>query len=109
MMQLRGFAVSVLITIKIPGDTGAFRRAITERADEFAKIGEGARSVGAIHHRLGLGDGYVLVVDEWESSEQFERFFGSPSLQAFIHEVGGHTAAAPRVIVAEAIGSADQF
>jgi hypothetical protein len=62
--------MSVLITVKVTGDTAAFRQAVTERADEFAKIGESARGFGAIHHRFGVGDGYVLAVDEWESPER---------------------------------------
>ena len=47
-----------------------------------------AQTVGAIHHRFGIGDGFVLVVDEWESAEQFEAFFSNPDLQAFIGEIG---------------------
>ncbi len=41
-----------------------------------------ARSApGAIHHRFGVGDGFVLVVDEWETIEQFQQFFSNPELQ----------------------------
>lgn len=105
----RGSVMSVLITIKVTGDTVAFRRAVTERATEFAKIGESARAVGAIHHRFGIGDGYVLIVDEWESTQQFENFFSNPDLQAFIGEIGGDTSVAPEIAASEAIESSDQF
>ena len=103
----RGSAMSTLITIKVPGDTAVFRRAITERASDFAEIGENARGVGAIHHRFGIGAGFVLVVDEWESAEQFEKFFGDPDLAAFIREIGGTGPA--EITVTEAIQSADDF
>ena len=101
--------MSVLITIKVGGDVTAFRRAVTARAEEFAKFGSASQAVGAIHHRFGIGDGYVLVVDEWETAEQFEKFFSNPELQTFIGEIGGDTTAAPEITVTEAIESADQF
>jgi hypothetical protein len=101
--------MSVLVTVKVRGDTAMFRSAITERSDEFAKISESSRGVGAIHHQFGIGDGFVLVVDEWESAEQFESFFGNPELQKFIAEVGGDTSSPPDITVTEAIESRDQF
>ena len=100
--------MSVLIIAKFQGDTDAFRKALTERAGEFEKIAAGTRSQGAIHHRFGVGDGFILVVDEWESAEQFQRFFANPELQAFIGTVGA-APTPPEIIVCEAVASADQF
>ena len=68
-----------------------------------------AEAVGAIHHRFGVGDGFVLVVDEWESAAHFEKFFSNPELQAFIGSTGGDPNTPPEITVTEAIGSADQF
>ena len=100
--------MSVLIIGKFQGDTAKFRQALVERADEFAKIGETGRSAGAIHHRFGIGDGFVVVQDEWESVGQFQQFFADPSLQAFIASVGADPAP-PELIVSEAVSSSDQF
>lgn len=100
--------MSVLVVTKVSGDTGKFREALASRAGEFANVADRAKAVGAIHHRFGIGDGYVLVVDEWESAEQFEKFFSGPDLQAFIGSVGG-AAAPPEIILTEAIRSADEF
>jgi len=100
--------MSVLIIAKFPGDTDKFRRSLEERADEFAKISEESQGVGGLHHRFGIGDGFVLVVDEWESVEQFQAFMANPELQAFIGSVGG-APVPPEVIVAEAITSPDEF
>jgi len=100
--------VSVLIIGKFQGDTAKFRQALTDRADEFVKIADTARSVGAIHHRFGIGDGVVVIVDEWESVEHFQQFFADPSLQAFIGSVGA-APAPPELIVTEAVASPDQF
>ena len=62
---------------------------------------------GGIHRRFGVGDGFVVVVDEWESVEHFRQFFGNPELQAFIGSVGA--AAPPEMIVAESVTSPDEF
>jgi len=100
--------MSVLIIGKFQGDTAKFRQALTDRADEFAKIADGARSAGAIHHRFGIGDGFVMIVDEWQSAGQFQQFFANPDLQAFIGSVGA-APAPPELTVVEAVTSADQF
>jgi quinol monooxygenase YgiN len=100
--------MSVLIIGKFQGDTAKFRQSLTERAGEFAKIAETSKAAGGLHHRFGIGDGYVLVVDEWESVEHFQKFMADPDLQAFIGSVGG-APEPPEVIVAEAVASADQF
>jgi hypothetical protein len=101
--------MSVLITAKIKGDVAVFRTALAERAGEFEKVAERGREAGAIHHRFGVGDGYVLVIDEWGSAEQFEKFFGDPELQAFVGSAGGDVSVPPEITVAQAISSPDQF
>jgi quinol monooxygenase YgiN len=100
--------MSVLVTVKVKGDTAAFRQALADRAGEFEKISAASRAQGAIHHRFGLGDGFVLVVDEWESPGHFEQFFSNPDLQGFIASVGA-AAEPPEITVAETVASADQF
>jgi hypothetical protein len=98
----------MLVIGKFQGDTATFRQALTDRADEFAKIADMARSQGAVHHRFGIGDGFVMIVDEWESVQHFEQFFSDPDLQAFIGTVGADPGP-PELTIAEAITSVDQF
>ena len=100
--------MSVLVIGKFHGDTAKFRQALTDRAGEFAKITAMARSAGGIHHRFGIGDDYVVIVDEWETAGQFEQFFANPDLQAFIGSVGADPAP-PQITVAEAVASPDQY
>ncbi len=100
--------MSVHIVTKFTGDTAKFGQALVDRASEFVEIGERARSQGAIHHRFGVGDGFIAVIDEWESVQHFESFFSDPNLQAFIGSVGAD-AGPPEVTVAEAISSPDEF
>ena len=100
--------MSVLIIGTFQGDTAKFRQALTDRADEFVKIADTARSADAIHHRFGIGDGFVMIVDEWESVEHFQQFFADPSLQAFVGSAGADPAP-PELTIAEAVASPDQF
>jgi hypothetical protein len=100
--------MSVLVIAKFEGDTAAFRQALADRAGEFVKYGDMARAAGGVHHRFGIGDGFVVVVDEWDSVEQFQQFFSNPDLQAFIGTVGA-APAPPEMIVAEAVASPDQY
>jgi hypothetical protein len=100
--------MSVLIIGKFQGNTEEFRLALTERAGEFAKVSDMARAAGGIHHRFGVGDGYVVIVDEWETAAQFEQFFADPELQAFIGSIGADPTP-PEITVAESISSPDQY
>lgn len=100
--------MSVLIVGKFTGDTAKFQQALSDRGSEFAEIGDRARSAGAIHHRFGIGDGFVMIIDEWESVEHFQKFFSDPNLQAFIGSAGADPGP-PELIVSEAISSPDQF
>jgi hypothetical protein len=45
---------------------------------------------------------FALIVDEWESVEQFQQFFADPELQAFIATTGA-SPEPPQIIVAEAL------
>jgi quinol monooxygenase YgiN len=100
--------MSVLVTGKFQGDTAKFRQALVDRAGEFEKIAGMARAEGGIHHRFGIGDGFVMIVDEWASAEHFQRFFANPDLQAFIGSVGADPAP-PEITLTEAISSPDQY
>jgi quinol monooxygenase YgiN len=100
--------MSVLVTGKFQGNTATFRQALIDRSDEFAKISEMARSEGGIHHRFGVGDGFVVIVDEWETAEQFQRFFSNPDLQAFIAAIGA-APGPPEITITEAVVSPDQY
>jgi hypothetical protein len=100
--------MSVLAVVKFQGDTAAFRQALIDRADEFAKLADSARAAGGIHHRFGVGDGVVVAVDEWESIAHFEKFFADPALQAFIGSVGA-APVPPEVTITDAVASPDQY
>lgn len=99
--------MSVLIIGKFPGDTAVFKKMLTDRADELVGISEQARAAGSIHHRFGVGDGFVILVDEWESPQQFEQFFGRADIQALTGEMGA--SGPPEITVVEAVASPSDY
>jgi hypothetical protein len=101
--------MSVLVVFKVNGDTATFRQALQDRGDEFAAIAARAQAAGAIHHRFGIGEGFVMVVDEWESAERFETFFSDPGLQEFIASVGAAPGPPELLTFSDAVSSPDQF
>ena len=101
--------MSFLITLKVPGDTAVFSQAAVERAAEFEAIAARAKAAGAIHHRFGVGDGFVHVIDEWETVEGFMGFFGEPSMQEFIGTIGADTSVEPDITISQSVDSADAF
>ncbi|HEY8699879.1 MAG TPA: hypothetical protein VIM08_02780 [Arthrobacter sp.] len=101
--------MSIIVAVKVYGDTAAFTKSLDEQADDFRAIKERAQVAGALHHQLAIGDGFVLVNDEWESAAAFEKFFSDPELQAFIGSVGGDPSKAPEITIAESVDSPDKF
>jgi hypothetical protein len=99
--------MSVLVTMKVQGDTDQFRRFLAAEGDRLREIAQTARDAGAIHHRFGIGDGFVVVVDEWDSAESFQRFISSDEVVAVIGEMGAQ--GEPVVDISEAVDSPDQF
>ncbi len=100
--------MSVLMTMRVQGDTNQFRSFMERRADDLRAIADQAREAGCLHHRFGIGDGFVLVVDEWESAEHFQRFFdGNEQLAAVMRDAGVQSE--PEISFADAVASPDQF
>jgi hypothetical protein len=99
--------MSVLVTMKVQGDTDQFRRFLETEGDRLRGIAQTARDAGAIHHRFGIGDGFVVVVDEWDSAESFQRFISGDEVVAVIGEMGAQ--GEPTVDISEAVDSPDQF
>jgi quinol monooxygenase YgiN len=56
-----------------------------------------------------VGDGYILINDEWESAQKFESFFSDPGLREFMGTVGADLTTPPQITVGESIGSPDNF
>jgi len=99
--------MSVLVTMRVSGDTDQFRRFVETDGDFMRRLGEQAKAQGAIHHRFGVGDGFVVVVDEWESADAFQRFFQRDDIAQAILRAGAQ--GEPEISITEAIETPDQF
>ena len=100
--------MSVLVTLKVQGDTGQFRRWISSGDERLDRVSADARSRGCLHHRFGVGDGFVIVWDEWESADAFERFFReNPDMPSVMRDAGA--LGEPEITFTEAIETPDQF
>jgi heme-degrading monooxygenase HmoA len=100
--------MSVLVTMRVSGDTAKFREYVEQNPDHLRQISEDARSRGCLAHRFGVGDGFVFVVDEWESAQAFQGFFNGNQEVAKVMEASG-AQGEPEFIFSEAISTADQF
>jgi hypothetical protein len=101
--------MSVIVAVKVFGDTDAFRKSLEERADDYRRIATQGKEHGALSHRFAVGDGFILVNDEWESADAFQSFFGGSEIREFIGSVGGDPNRAPEITVGDSIDSPDRF
>jgi len=100
--------MSVVVTVRVGGDTERFRGYVAENGQTLTAIAEEARAKGCRHHRFAVGDGYVLVVDEWETAESFQAFFeGNEAIAGVMRDSGAQSE--PEISIAEALDTADQF
>jgi len=99
--------MSVLVTMKVRGDTDQFRRFLVDAEERLRGIAESAKQAGAIHHRFGVGDGFVIVMDEWETAQAFQAFVSSDEIAQVMRDAGAQSE--PEVEITEAIESPDRF
>ena len=99
--------MTVLVTMKVKADTDQFRRFLAEDPERLRAFARSARTAGAIHHRFGLGDGYFVVVDEWESVESFQAFMSRDEIGAVLRDSGARSA--PEIDITEVVASPDQL
>jgi heme-degrading monooxygenase HmoA len=83
--------MAVLVTLRITGDPNRIEQALTSDVERLMAISERSKEKGALHHRFyANADGSeMLVVDEWETAEGFQQFFGeNPDIGAMMGEAG---------------------
>src|SRR5262249_35233554 len=71
--------MAVMMIGALPGVTTSQYDQVNEKLGNHAR---GDEPDGLIQHVAGETDGGLLVVDVWESPEQFERFFAEGAAQA---------------------------
>jgi quinol monooxygenase YgiN len=81
--------MSVVMTLRVKADPARVEEFANANAELMQTIADRARAGGCISHAFYGGEGEVLVLDEWESAEAFQRFFdGSPEIPEMMGSVG---------------------
>ena len=101
--------MSVYMSLRVKADRQKFEElAAGEWKDRLMAVSQRGQSMGAIHHRFAAADGEIVVIDEWESREQFERFFSStPEIAEFMQAVGVQSE--PEITFFEPLPVGDEF
>jgi heme-degrading monooxygenase HmoA len=91
--------MSVIVMLRIDADPKKFEEVAAQNPDRMRAIADRAVGRGVIAHRF-LGNeasGQVMVVDEWESAEQFQAFFEdqNPEIGAMMADVGATSQPSP--------------
>jgi hypothetical protein len=97
------------MSLRVKADRAKFEElANGEWKDRILAIAERGKSMGAIHHRFAATDSEIVVIDEGESREQFERFFNStPAIGEFMQAVGVQSE--PAITFYEPLSIGDEF
>ena len=99
--------MSVLIVMTVPGDTAQFESFVAANEAQVVELTKKAKASGCLGHKFAVGDGQVVVVDEWESAEQFQAFISSPEIQQVMGQMGAQ--GEPQITVANAKGFPGEF
>jgi heme-degrading monooxygenase HmoA len=82
--------MSVTVIAHFPvADVAKAIEGLQANAALLEEITEDTKGSGIIHHKFVAGDGEVLVIDEWETAEQFQGFFeGNPKVERVTSLIG---------------------
>jgi hypothetical protein len=88
--------VSVIVTVQFPvADIAKALQDLHDNATFFEETTARTKGAGVISHRFVAGEGELLVIDEWETEEQFHNFFSAnsdiPEVMASIGMTGAPT------------------
>ena len=99
--------MSVLVVMKVPGDTKMFESFMADNKDLVLELTQRSKDQGCLAHRFAVGDGHIVVVDEWDSAEHFQSFISAPDLQEAMGRMGAQ--GEPEIVFAELKGFPVEF
>jgi len=98
-------AVVVLARMKV--DPASFKKVHDARSDDFRAVMAQAQKAGVLHHRFILGDGEVVIIDDWPSAEAFQKFFDNATVASLMQDAG--VEGPPEISFYESIETVDQL
>lgn len=100
--------MSVYMSLRVKADADKLEQYAKENADLIHGIADSAKSVGCIHHTFAAENGDVVVMDEWESQEAFEKFFnGNKDVEKVMSDMGVQSE--PEIHFYRPLDTGDQF
>jgi heme-degrading monooxygenase HmoA len=99
--------MSVIVIMKVPGDTNAFREFFESHKHEMDEISEKARDMGCLAHTFTQGENVTVAVDHWESAEAFEKFSSMPEIAETMASAGA--SGPPTIEIYEVIDTVESF
>ena len=99
--------MGVLIVMTVPADTAQFESFVAGNEKLVEDLTEKAKAGGCTGHTFAVGEGQVIVVDQWETAEQFQAFIGSPEIQQVLGQMGA--TGEPQITVGAAKGFPGEF
>ena len=99
--------MSALIVMRVPGDTAQFEAFMAANGALVEGLTDKAKAGGCLAHLFAVGDGEVVVVDEWETAAQFQTFISSPEIQHVMGQMGAQ--GEPQITVADRRGFPGEF
>jgi len=99
--------MSVIVIMKVPGDTTKFREFFEANKAQVDQISQKAREMGCLSHTFSQGEDLTVAVDHWESAEAFEKFASQPEIAETMASAGA--SGPPVVEIFEVIDSVDSF
>jgi quinol monooxygenase YgiN len=67
--------MSVYMSLRMEADPARLEEVARRNQDMLKAIAERAKGQGCIHHAFAARNGEIVVMDEWESEDAFQRFF----------------------------------
>lgn len=81
--------MTVVMVMRVKADPAKLEKYAKGNADQIMRIADAAKDLGATRHLFAGGDGEILVIDEWPSEADFQRFFASqPEIPSVMQGAG---------------------
>ena len=95
--------MSVVVVIRFPvSDVAEAIKGLHANAEMLERISESTRDAGLISHRFVSGADHLAAIDEWDSADEFQKFFdGNPKVAEVMTSIG--MTGAPEISVFESI------
>jgi quinol monooxygenase YgiN len=100
--------MSVIMMMRAKGDPAAFESWANANPSLLTHIADEGKAAGCMHHMFAAGNGEIVVIDEWESAEAYEKFF---STQADIPKAmeAAHLSSEPTFMYLQKMSMPDEF